>query len=146
MEDYNLDLEKLDRDIKEAMKELDEKLKTFHHELAEIQSHGIPAPIKKTELDLTGNYSVANKTLTRDDGKQLFLGRREKAVGKKPKDFLLLIKGSKKSYCSSLFPSLKSQGSFNLDYENKKYLLTFMDNGSKAIIQRRCSTKMAFSS
>ena len=123
---------------------MSKKLETFQHELAEIQSHGIPAPIKKTELDLTGDYSVKNKTLIRNDGMELFLGERKKPTSSKPVNFLLLVDSNgKKSYCSSMFPNPKSRGTFNMDYDNKKYLLSFSDTEPKATIWRRCSTKMA---
>jgi len=143
--DMKLDTQKLNRDVANAIEEMQKKLEIFQQELAEIQSCGlgIQEPIQKTELDLSGNYQVANKVLTRNDGMQLFLGRREKSIGRKPKDFLLLIENGKKTYCSSLFPSLKAEGTYNLDYLNRKYLLTFLDVGTKAIVQRRCSTNKA---
>lgn len=84
--------------------------------------------------NLVGNYQITKSNLV-SNSLHLVISERKKPEINKPKRYLLLKQGDKSfKYISSLYPSKEGDNSFEIDYNDIKYILRLdAENGSAVI-------------
>ena len=85
-----------------------------------------------SNLQLNGQYFKSNSTLTSKNN-ILLIGKRKNPTAKKPENYLLIQRGKKYHYVSSLYPLDESQSSYKFDYANKSY--TYSQLGDEVTIK-----------
>ena len=85
-----------------------------------------------SNLSIQGQYYKTNSTLTSKNN-ILLIGKRKKPTLKKPESYLLIQRGKKYHYVSSLYPLENSNSTYKFDYANKSY--TYSQQGSEVTIK-----------
>lgn len=83
--------------------------------------------ITMTKIDLSGNYLKSGHKIILSEASSLLIKERKKASLTKTLNYLVFETKGKQAYCSSLYPTEKSN-TFNADYSGIKYTITFSND------------------